>query len=59
MILKSFGRLTFGPKTNVLGMKKVYEPPNPKSLMYSHDCEPLNKVNLVLIIRKENIAKKL
>lgn len=40
-------------------MKKVYEPPNPKSLMYSHDCEPLNKKNLVLIIRKENIAKKL
>lgn len=40
-------------------MKKVYEPPNPKSLMYLHDCDPLNKENLVLIIRKENIAKKL
>lgn len=49
-----FFKRTFGPMTNVLGIKKVYELPNPKSLLYSHDSEPLRMLKTDLIVRKEN-----
>ncbi|TNN43610.1 hypothetical protein EYF80_046193 [Liparis tanakae] len=38
--------------TNVLGIKKVYELPNPKSLLYSHDSEPLRMLKTDLISLK-------
>lgn len=54
MSYKGCGRLTFGPKVKVLGMKIVYELPNPNLMVYSHDCEPLFKLNVCLVIRKSN-----
>lgn len=52
---KSGLKLTFGPKVKVLGKKNVYELPNPKSLLNSHDREPLCKLNIVLTMKKGNI----
>lgn len=37
---------------NVLWIRKVYELPNPNSLLYSHDSDPLLMVNVVLIVAK-------
>lgn len=43
----------------MLGKKYVYELPNPKSLLNSHDSEPLCKVNIVLMMKEGNIFENL
>ena len=45
--------LTLGSKVKVLGIRKVYELPNPNSLVYSHDCPPFARVKMALISSRE------
>lgn len=48
-------KLTEGPKVKLAAMKKVYEPPNPNSMLYLHDCKPFCMVKVALSIRKPNV----